>query len=59
MRASLKRVDAMEVSLLLSKEAIANARLELENGTAGNVAASRISDKAMRKIRGRWVCVDR
>jgi predicted dehydrogenase len=49
--APLKRVDAVGVSLLLGGEDLANARLEFDNGTVANVTASRISDKAMRKIR--------
>ena len=49
--APLARVDAVGVSLLFDAEDIANARLEFENGAVANVTASRISDKAMRKIR--------
>lgn len=47
----LKQVDAVGVALLFGREDIANARLEFENGCVANVTASRISDKAMRKIR--------
>lgn len=47
----LTRIDAVGVSLLFGKEDIANARLEFEDGCVANVTASRISDKAMRKIR--------
>lgn len=47
----LVRVDAVGTSLLFGLEDIANARLEFENGCVANLTASRISDKAMRKIR--------
>ena len=50
-KAPLRRVDAVGVSMLLGEEDIANARLEFDNGAVANVTASRISDKAMRKIR--------
>jgi predicted dehydrogenase len=50
-KAPLRRLDAVGVSLLFGNEDIANARLEFENGTVANLTASRISDKAMRKIR--------
>jgi len=47
----LKKVDAVGVSLLFGKEDISNARLEFEDGCVVNLTASRISEKAMRKIR--------
>jgi predicted dehydrogenase len=50
-KAELRRVDAVGVSLLFGSEDIANARLEFDSGAVANVTASRISDKAMRKIR--------
>ncbi|OHB70109.1 MAG: UDP-N-acetyl-D-glucosamine dehydrogenase, partial [Planctomycetes bacterium RBG_16_43_13] len=50
-KSPLKKVDAVGVSLLFDHEDIANARLEFEDGCIANVTASRISDKAMRKIR--------
>lgn len=49
--APLARVDAVGTSLLFGREDIANARLEFEDGCVANLTASRISDKAMRKIR--------
>jgi predicted dehydrogenase len=50
-KSKLIRLDAVGVSLLFGTEDIANARLEFENGTVANITSSRISDKAMRKIR--------
>lgn len=50
-KSPLKKVDAVGVSLLFGKEDIANARLEFEDGCVANVTASRISEKAMRKMR--------
>ncbi len=50
-KSKLVRLDAVGVSLLFGTEDIANARLEFENGTVANITSSRISDKAMRKIR--------
>jgi predicted dehydrogenase len=45
------RVEAMGVPVLTDQEDIANARLVFETGCVANVTASRVSDKAMRKIR--------
>jgi len=50
-RSKVVRLDAVGVSLLFGSEDIANARLEFENGCVANITSSRISDKAMRKIR--------
>jgi predicted dehydrogenase len=44
-------IDAVGVSVLTSKEDIANARIRFENGCVANVTASRISPERMRKIR--------
>ena len=48
---SIARVDAVGVSLLFGKEDLANARIEFEDGCVANLTASRVSDKAMRKLR--------
>jgi predicted dehydrogenase len=45
------RVEAMGVPILSDQVDIANARLVFANGCVANVTASRVSDKAMRKIR--------
>ncbi len=50
-RAPLKEVRAVGVSVLLGEEDIANARLEFEDGSIANLTASRVSDKAMRRMR--------
>ncbi|MHC4605363.1 MAG: Gfo/Idh/MocA family oxidoreductase [Planctomycetota bacterium] len=50
-RSPIRRVDAVGLSLLFGKEDIANARVEFEDGCVANLTASRISGKAMRKIR--------
>lgn len=50
-RSPIKKVDAVGISLLFGEEDIANARIEFESGCVANVTASRISDKAMRKMR--------
>lgn len=47
----LRKVDAVGIPLLFGKEDISNARLEFEDGCVVNLTASRISEKAMRKIR--------
>ena len=44
-------VDAVGVSVLTTREDIANARIRFENGCVANVTASRISPERMRKIR--------
>lgn len=50
-KSPIKKIDAVGVALLFQNEDIANARIEFEDGCVANVTASRISDKAMRKIR--------
>jgi predicted dehydrogenase len=45
------RVEAVGVPVLTDREDIANARIVFESGCVANVTASRVSDKAMRKIR--------
>ena len=47
----VKEVHAVGMSVLTDKTDIANARMIFENGTVGNLTASRVSDKALRKIR--------
>ncbi len=44
-------IRAVGIPVLTPYEDIANARLEFENGCVANVTASRVSIKAMRKIR--------
>ncbi len=50
-RADLRRVDAVGVSLLFEQEDMANARLEFQDGCVANVTASRVSATTMRKLR--------
>ena len=47
----VKEVHAVGMSVLTDKTDIANARMIFEGGTVGNLTASRVSDKALRKIR--------
>jgi predicted dehydrogenase len=47
----VKELHAVGMSVLTEKTDIANARMIFENGTVGNLTASRVSDKALRKIR--------
>jgi predicted dehydrogenase len=47
----VKEVHAVGMSVLTDKTDIANARIIFENGAVGNLTASRVSDKALRKIR--------
>jgi predicted dehydrogenase len=47
----VKELHAVGMSVLTDKTDIANARMIFENGTVGNLTASRVSDKALRKIR--------
>jgi predicted dehydrogenase len=47
----VKELHAVGMSVVTSKTDIANARLIFENGTVGNLTASRVSDKSLRKIR--------
>lgn len=48
---SVSGVQAVGVGVLSASEDIANARLTFSNGTVANLTASRISPKAMRKMR--------
>jgi len=50
-RAPVKRVEAVGIPVMSERIDIANARLLFEGGCVANVTASRVSDKAMRKIR--------
>ncbi len=50
-RSEVKELHAVGMSVLTDKTDIANARLIFENGAVGNLTASRVSDKALRKIR--------
>jgi predicted dehydrogenase len=47
----VKELHAVGMSVLTEKTDIANARLIFEDGTVANLTASRVSDKALRKIR--------
>jgi predicted dehydrogenase len=50
-KSPVKKVDAIGGGFLFANEDIANARIEFEDGSVANLSASRISDKAVRKIR--------
>jgi predicted dehydrogenase len=50
-QSDVKEVRATGVPVISSHIDIANARLAFENGCVANVTASRVSLKAMRKIR--------
>lgn len=50
-RAPLKKIEAVGVSVLTQFEDIANARLTFKNGCVSNLTASRVSDETLRKIR--------
>lgn len=50
-RSEVKELHAVGMSVLTGKTDIANARLIFENGTVGNLTASRVSDSPLRKIR--------
>lgn len=50
-RSPVAQVEASGVPVITQSVDIANARIRFENGTVANVTASRISRKAMRKIR--------
>jgi len=50
-KSPVQEVDASGVSIVSTKEDIANCRLKFENGCVANVTASRISAKKMRKMR--------
>jgi predicted dehydrogenase len=47
----VKELHAVGMSVLTDKTDIANVRIIFENGTVGNLTASRVSDKTLRKIR--------
>jgi len=50
-RAPVRRIDSVGVSLLSKTEDIANARIEFENGCVANLSTSRMSLKKVREIR--------
>jgi predicted dehydrogenase len=50
-RSPVKQIDASGVAVVSDTIDIANARLQFENGCVANVTASRISQRAMRKMR--------
>ncbi len=47
----VKEVHAVGMTVLTKKTDIANVRIIFDNGTVGNLTASRVSDKTLRKIR--------
>ena len=50
-KSPVTKIDASGVAVISNEVDIANARLSFENGGVANVTASRISQKAMRKMR--------
>jgi len=50
-KSRVKKIDASAVSVISDSADIANARLTFENGAVANLTASRISLRAMRKLR--------
>ena len=50
-RAPVRRIQAIGISVLSSSEDIANARIEFASGCIANLTASRISDETIRRIR--------
>jgi len=48
---TVKKIEAVGVSVLTDSEDIANARITFGNGCVSNFTASRVSDEWMRKIR--------
>ena len=50
-QSEVKEVHAVGMSVLTGKTDIANVRMIFENGTVGNLTASRVSDNTLRKIR--------
>jgi predicted dehydrogenase len=50
-KSEVKEVHAVGMCVLTGKTDIANVRLIFEDGTVGNLTASRVSDKTLRKIR--------
>lgn len=47
----VKKLHAVGMSVITGKTDIANVRIIFENGTVGNLTASRVSEKMLRKIR--------
>ena len=47
----VKELHAVGMSVITGKTDIANVRIIFEDGTVGNLTASRVSDKTLRKIR--------
>jgi len=50
-KSPVKKIDAVGVKVLTKYEDIANARIVFENNAVCNITASRVTEKAMRKIR--------
>ena len=50
-KSPIKSIEAVGVKVLTRHEDIANARIVFENGAVCNITASRVTEKAMRKIR--------
>jgi predicted dehydrogenase len=50
-RSPVRQIDASGVAVVSDNIDIANARIQFENGCVANVTASRISQRAMRKMR--------
>lgn len=50
-KSPVKTIDASGVAVITDEVDIANARISFENGCVANITASRISQKAMRKMR--------
>jgi predicted dehydrogenase len=61
-KANVKRISASGVAIVSRTPDIANARIEFDNGCVANLTASRISLKAMRKMRifqpGAYISMD-
>ena len=47
----VQEIHAVGMSVLTEKTDIANVRIIFENGTVGNLTASRVSDRTLRKLR--------
>jgi len=50
-KSPVSNIDASGVAVITNEVDIANARISFENGCVANITASRISQKAMRKMR--------
>lgn len=48
---TVKKIDAVGVSVISDKEDIANVRIQFQNGCVANITASRVSLTPMRKMR--------